>query len=47
MLTSGAPLQLQKKITELLRRQSDTVKWEQKNGRNTEHRDGLTLPQAV
>ena len=47
ILTGGAPLLLQKKITELVRRQSDTVKWEQKNGRNAEHRDGLSLPQTV
>lgn len=47
ILTGGAPLLLQKKITELMRRQSDTVKWEQKNNRNSEHRDGLSLPQTV
>ena len=47
ILTGGAPLLLQKKITELVRRQSDTVKWEQKSGRNSEHRDGLSLPQTV
>lgn len=47
MLTGGAPLLLQKKITELVRRQSDTVKWEQKSGRNSEHREGLSLPQTV
>ena len=43
VLASGAPLFLQKRITELIRRQNDTVKWEQKNGRNSEHRDGLIL----
>ncbi|KAL3156024.1 hypothetical protein ABBQ32_013012 [Trebouxia sp. C0010 RCD-2024] len=47
VLASGAPLLLQKRITELIRRQNDTVKWEQKNSRNSEHRDGLTLPQPV
>ena len=47
ILTGGAPLLLQKKITELVRRQSDTMKWEQKNGRSSEHRDGLSLPQKV
>ena len=47
ILTGGAPLLLQKKITELVRRQTDTVKWEQKSGRNSEHREGLSLPQTV
>ena len=33
ILAVGAPAVLQKKILELMRRQSDTVKWEQKNSR--------------
>lgn len=47
VLASGASVPLQNKITELARRQRDTVKWEQKNGRNSEHREGLTLPQTA
>lgn len=47
ILASGASGLLQTKITELARRQRDTVKWEQKNGRNSEHRDGLSLPQTA
>lgn len=47
ILASGASVLLQNKVTELSRRQRDTVKWEQKNGRNSEHRDGLSLAQTV
>lgn len=47
ILTSGASVLLQNKITELARRQRDTVKWEQKNGCNSEHRDGLSLPHST
>ena len=46
-MAGGAPALLQKRITELMRRQSDTVKWEQKSGRNAEHRIGLATPQTV
>ncbi|KAL0046586.1 hypothetical protein WJX82_004672 [Trebouxia sp. C0006] len=41
ILTNGAPAGLQKTILELMRRQSDTVKWEQKSSRACEHRGGV------
>ena len=41
ILTNGAPAGLQKTILELMRRQSDTVKWEQKSSRACEHRSGV------
>ncbi|KAL0037074.1 hypothetical protein WJX77_011546 [Trebouxia sp. C0004] len=41
ILTNGAPAGLQKTILELMRRQSDTVKWEQKSSRASEHRSGV------
>ena len=46
VLANGAPAALQKKIMELMRRQSDTIKWEQKNTRTTEHCTGLTVNRA-
>lgn len=41
ILANGAPAGLQKAIVELMRRQSDTVKWEQKSSRACEHRSGV------
>ena len=41
ILANGASAVLQKKIVELMRRQSDTIKWELKNNRGSEHRAGL------
>lgn len=35
VLANGAPSALHKKVLELMRRQSDTIKWEQKHNRGT------------
>ena len=47
ILASGASAVVQKKILELMRRQSDTIKWEQKNTRASEHRSGLTATRSM